>query len=247
MAKIEIGWHNIDENHSIARDVWEMILDCDTQDFTAPGQFVNIQVQDCYLRRPLSVALAEEGKLTLVYKVVGKGTEILSRQKSGAALNLMYPLGNGFDTSKCSREDDIVLIGGGAGVPPLYGLAKKLISQGKRPQVILGFAGKEDVFYREKFLALGCEVDLSTLDGSLGVKGTVLDAAAGRLWDMIYTCGPEPMLHGVKDLAASGEFSFESRMGCGFGFCMGCSCETKYGNKRICADGPVLDKEEILW
>lgn len=234
-------------NRLISRNTWEMTLECDTTVFEAPGQFVNVQVDGCYLRRPLSVCNAEDGVLTLVYKVVGKGTEIMSRMKPGDEQNLLYPLGNGFDTSLCSKKEHIVLIGGGVGLPPLYGLAKKLIREGKAPELLMGFGTEHEIFYEEEFKKLGIPVGIATIDGSGGVRGTVLAAAEGRTWDRLFACGPEAMLHGVRDLATVGQFSFESRMGCGFGVCMGCSCRTKYGDKRICVDGPVMNKEEIIW
>lgn len=237
----------IASNRLIAKQTWEMKLDCDTEVFTAPGQFVNIQIEGCYLRRPISVCHAEDGVLTLIYKVVGKGTERMAEMKTGEDLNLLYPLGNGFDTSCCSESERIVLIGGGVGLPPLYGLAKQLIGEGKMPGLLLGFGTEDEIFYEEEFKKLGMKVGVATLDGSRGIKGTVVAAAEGRTWDRLFACGPEAMLHGVKDLAEEGQFSFESRMGCGFGVCMGCSCRTKYGDKRICVDGPVLKKEEIIW
>lgn len=235
-------------NRKIARDTWEMNLACDTTVFTAPGQFVNVKVAGCYLRRPLSVCHTVDGVLTLIYKVVGKGTEILAAMRPGETLNLLYPLGNGFDTSCCGTKDErIVLVGGGVGLPPLYGLAKKLVLEGRKPELLMGFGTKDEIFYEEEFIKLGIPVGIATMDGSCGKAGTVLAAAEGHTWDRLFACGPEAMLHGVRDLAPEGQFSFESRMGCGFGVCMGCSCRTKYGEKRICVDGPVLSKEEIIW
>lgn len=234
-------------NRQIAGHTWEMKLACDTTLFTAPGQFVNILVDGCYLRRPLSVCFVEDGVVTLIYKVVGKGTKVLSEMRQGSELNLLYPLGNGFDTACCNKGERIVLIGGGVGLPPLYGLAKKLLAEDMMPELLMGFGTAEEVFYEEEFKSLGIPVGVATLDGSRGFKGTVLAAGEGRTWDRLFACGPEAMLHGVRDLAPAGQFSFESRMGCGFGVCMGCSCRTKYGDKRICVDGPVLVKEEIIW
>ena len=234
-------------NRLISQNTWEITLECDTSVFTAPGQFVNVLVEGCYLRRPLSVCLAADGVLTLIYKVVGKGTRIMAEMEPGEELNLLYPLGNGFDTSCCKAKDRIVLIGGGVGLPPLYGLAKKLLKEGKRPELLMGFGTEAEIFYEEEFAKLGISVGIATIDGSAGVKGTVLAAAEGRTWERLFACGPEAMLYGVRDLATEGQFSFESRMGCGFGVCMGCSCRTKYGDKRICVDGPVLNKEEIIW
>ena len=246
-AKVNINKCKIVSNRLIALNTWEMKLDCDTEAFSAPGQFVNIQIEGCYLRRPISVCHAEDGVITLIYKVVGKGTGIMAEMKSGGELNLLYPLGNGFDTSCCGKVERIVLIGGGVGLPPLYGLAKQLIREGKMPELLMGFGTEDEVFYEEEFKKLGIKVGVATMDGSRGIKGTVVAAAEGRTWDRLFACGPEAMLHGVKDLAGQGQFSFESRMGCGFGVCMGCSCRTKYGDKRICVDGPVLKKEEIIW
>ncbi len=234
-------------NRPIAKNTWEMKLACDTGVFRAPGQFVNIKVEDCYLRRPISVCDAEDGILTLIYKVVGKGTGIMGEMKSGDSLDLLYPLGNGFDTSCCQAGERVVLVGGGVGLPPLYGLAKQLIAEGFLPEILMGFGSRDEIFYREEFETLGSSVRIATMDGSAGIRGTVFAAAEGRSWDRLFACGPEAMLHGVRDLAPDGQFSFESRMGCGFGVCMGCSCHTKYGDKRICVDGPVLCKEEIIW
>ena len=234
-------------NRLIAQSTWEMKLACDTGVFRAPGQFVNIKVEDCYLRRPISVCDAQDGILTLIYKVVGKGTGIMEEMKSGDSLDLLYPLGNGFDTSCCKTGETIVLVGGGVGLPPLYGLAKQLIAEGFLPEILMGFGSRDEIFYREEFETLGSSVRIATMDGSAGIRGTVFAAAEGRSWDRLFACGPEAMLHGVRDLAPDGQFSFESRMGCGFGVCMGCSCRTKYGDKRICVDGPVLTKEEIIW
>lgn len=235
-------------NRLIANCTWEMKLACDTGVFTAPGQFVNVKVEGCYLRRPISVCHAEDGVLTLAYKVVGKGTELMAMSKPGEELNLLYPLGNGFDTTCIgSGSARIVLVGGGVGLPPLYGLAKKLLDEGQKPELLMGFGTEDEIFYETEFKNLGIPVGIATMDGSRGVKGTVLAAADGQIWDWLFACGPEAMLHGVRDLAPKGQFSFESRMGCGFGVCMGCSCQTKYGDKRICVDGPVLMKEEIIW
>lgn len=234
-------------NRQIARGTWEMKLNCDTTVFDAPGQFVNIKVEGFFLRRPISVCDATDGVLTLIYKVVGKGTGAMAGIKPGEELNLLYPLGNGFDTTSCKKEETIVLVGGGVGVPPLYGLAKKLIKEGITPELLMGFGAGDEIFYLEEFEQLGMKIAVATMDGSAGIRGTVFAAAEGRSWDRLFACGPEAMLHGVRDLAPDGQFSFESRMGCGFGVCMGCSCRTKYGDKRICVDGPVLTKEEIIW
>ena len=222
------------------------MLEGDISEITAPGQFVNIKLDGFYLRRPISVCDAEGGRLTLIYKVVGAGTEKMAATPAGEKWLTLTGLGNGYDTSKSGGAP--LLIGGGAGVPPMYMLCKKLIAEGKAPTVILGFNTKDEVFYKEKFTNLGAKVIVATADGSEGVKGFVTDAMADLDYTFFFTCGPEPMLKAIYDKSkTSGQFSFEERMGCGFGACMGCSCETKYGNKRICRDGPVLTKEEIIW
>ena len=232
-------------NKKIAKNTYECVLAGDISDITASGQFVNIKLDGFYLRRPISVCDAEDGKLTLIYKVVGKGTAKMAEMTGGEKLLVLSGLGNGYDLSVSG--DKPLLIGGGAGVPPMYMLCKKLVAEGKKPSVILGFGSKDEVFYKEKFEALGAETYVTTVDGSEGVKGFVTDAMDVE-YSYFYTCGPEPMLKAVYDKSTtSGQFSFEERMGCGFGACMGCSCKTKYGNKRICKDGPVLVKEEIIW
>ena len=233
-------------NNKIAKNTYECVLSGDISDITAPGQFVNIKLDGFYLRRPISVCDAEDGKLTLIYKVVGRGTEKMASTPVGEEWLTLTGLGNGYDTSLSG--DKPLLIGGGAGVPPMYMLCKKLIAEGKEPTVILGFNCADEVFYADKFASLGARVIIATADGSVGVRGFVTDAMAGLSYTYFYTCGPEPMLRAVYSKSeTSGQFSFEERMGCGFGACMGCSCETKYGNKRICRDGPVLVKEEIIW
>ena len=233
-------------NKKIAKNTYECVLSGDISDITAPGQFVNIKLDGFYLRRPISVCDAEDGKLTLIYKVVGKGTEVMANTPAGESWLTLTGLGNGYDTSVSG--DKPLLIGGGAGVPPMYMLCKKLIAEGKTPTVILGFNTADEVFYKDEFEALGASVLVATADGSVGVKGFVTDAMAGLDYTYFYTCGPEPMLRAVYNKSEnSGPVSFEERMGCGVGACMGCSCETKYGNKRICRDGPVLVKEEIIW
>ena len=234
-------------NENIADKVYKMTLSGDTSDISATGQFVNIKLEGMFLRRPISVCDYTDGVLTLIYKVVGKGTEFMSGLKAGYELDILTGLGNGYYLGLAG--DKPLLIGGGVGVPPLYALAKKLISEGKQVSVILGFNSKTDVFYEEEFKALGANVFVTTADGSYGLKGFVTDAL-GLVGDYtyFYTCGPEPMLKAVYNATTtSGQFSFEERMGCGFGACMGCSCKTKYGNMRICKDGPVLVKEGIVW
>ena len=231
-------------NKKIAQNTWEIVLRGDTRGI-APGQFVNLRLEGFYLRRPLSVCDFNDGTLTLIYKVVGRGTEALAALPAGTALDILTGLGNGYDTSVSGLRP--LLIGGGAGVPPLYALAKKLIAEGKSPAVILGFNSAGEVFYEEEFRALGTAPTVTTADGSYGVKGFVTDAMELD-YTYFYTCGPEPMLRAVyAKSVTSGQFSLEERMGCGFGACMGCTCKTKTGHKRVCKDGPVLTKEELPW
>ena len=236
----------IKSNELIARSVYKMVLWGDTSEITGSGQFVNIKLDGFYLRRPISVCDSEDGELTLIYKVVGKGTEKMSEMKIGETLDILTGLGNGYDTSVSG--DKPLLVGGGVGVPPLYKLAKKLISEGKNVSVILGFNTKDEVFYESEFAALGASVTVTTVDGTMGVKGFVTNALDGIDYTYFYTCGPEPMLKALYNASVTGgQFSFEERMGCGFGACMGCSCKTVTGNKRICKEGPVLNKEDIIW
>ena len=233
-------------NVCIAKNTYECVLEGDTSAITAPGQFVNLKLDGFYLRRPISVCDSSEGRLTIIYKVVGDGTERMAATAPGAEWLTLTGLGNGYDLDKSG--DRPLLIGGGAGVPPMYMLCKELIKQGKKPTVILGFNTENEVFYKQEFTNLGANVIIATADGSIGVRGFVTDAMADLDYTYFYTCGPEPMLRAVYEKSlTSGQFSFEERMGCGFGACMGCSCKTKYGNKRICRDGPVLEKEEIIW
>ena len=226
--------------------IYKMELEGDTRSLTRSGQFVNIKIEGLYLRRPISVCDFCDGKMTLIYKVVGEGTEIMSKMQKGEELDILVGLGNGFDHTKSGNRT--VLIGGGVGIPPLYNLCKRLISQGKEVSVILGFNTKDEIFYENEFKALGAQTFVTTVDGSCGIKGFVTDALKDIDYDYFYTCGPEPMFKAIEKTAkTSGQYSFEERMGCGFGACMGCSCRTKYGNKRICKDGPVLEREEIIW
>lgn len=233
-------------NKALTENVFQMVLQGDTTAITAPGQFVNIQLEGLYLRRPISVCNLDGDKLTIVYKAVGKGTEQMSRMQSGAKLDVLTGLGNGYDLSLSG--DKPVLLGGGVGVPPMYLLAKKLLEQGEKVSVILGFNTKSEIFYEEEFKKLGCHITVTTVDGSYGTKGFVTTALEAMDYTYFYTCGPEPMLKAVyKASSTSGQMSFEKRMGCGFGACMGCSCKTITGYKRICKEGPVMKKEEILW
>ena len=232
-------------NEALTDNVFQMILAGDTSHITNCGQFVNIQLDGMFLRRPISVCDYDENTLTIIYKVVGKGTEAMSAMQAGTRLDLLTGLGNGYDLTLAG--DHPVLLGGGVGVPPMYNLAKKLRQAGKSVSVILGFNTAAEIFYEEAFRALGCQVTVTTVDGSYGVKGFVTDALPEN-YTYFYTCGPEPMLKAVyRATNTSGQMSFEERMGCGFGACMGCSCKTITGYKRICKDGPVMKKEEILW
>ena len=233
----------IKENIALNKSIMKMVLTGDTKDIKC-GQFVNLQISGLYLRRPISVCDCVGDELTLIYKIVGKGTEMMSEMQEGE-LDVLTCLGNGYDTS-CSGDAPL-LVGGGVGVPPLYMLAKKLIEEGKKVSVILGFNTKDEIFYEDEFKALGADVKVTTVDGSYGVKGFVTDAL-DMDYSYTYSCGPEPMLKALyKASKTSGQYSFEERMGCGFGACMGCSCKTVTGYKRICKEGPVLKKEEILW
>ena len=232
-------------NEALTDCVYKMVLAGDTSDITNCGQFVNIQLDGLYLRRPISVCDYDDKTLTIVYKVVGKGTEAMAAMGAGVKLDILTGLGNGYDLTLAG--DKPVLLGGGVGVPPMYNLAKKLREMGKEVKVILGFNVKSEIFYEEEFKALGCDVTVTTVDGSYGTKGFVTDALPED-YTYFYTCGPEPMLKAVyRASKTSGQMSFEERMGCGFGACMGCSCKTLTGYKRICKDGPVMKKEEILW
>ena len=240
------GIYTVKENRALTDSVFLMKLEGDTSSITAPGQFINISLDGLYLRRPISICDYDDKEITIIYKTVGEGTLAMSRLAAGAELDVLCGLGNGFDVSKCGEKP--VLIGGGVGIPPLYNLCKKLISLGKNVTVILGFNTNSEIFYKDEFSALGADVIVTTVDGSCGVKGFVTDALINIDYDYFYTCGPMPMFRAIeKTASAGGQYSFEERMGCGFGACMGCSCKTKYGNKRICKDGPVLDREEIVW
>lgn len=236
--------YKILSNEKIAENVYKMVLEGDTQYITAPGQFVNLLIKDKFLRRPISICDCDDKTITIIYKVVGEGTEIMSHMSEGESLDALTGLGNGYEISASTKP---LLIGGGVGVPPMYMLAKKLVEDGQQVTVILGFNTESEIFYEEEFRVLGVDVRVTTVDGSYGIKGFVTDAFPDD-YDYFYTCGPMPMFRAVNEKAVtSGQFSFEERMGCGFGACMGCSCKTKYGNKRICKDGPVLVKEEIIW
>ncbi|MBR6595421.1 MAG: dihydroorotate dehydrogenase electron transfer subunit [Oscillospiraceae bacterium] len=239
------GIFEILSNTPLTDSVYKMVLSGDTSAVTNCGQFTNIQLTGKFLRRPISVCDYDEKTLTIIYKVVGNGTEQMSAMKPGEKLDILTGLGNGYDLTLSGENP--VLLGGGVGVPPMYNLAKKLVAEGKKVSVILGFNTKSEIFYENEFKALGCDVTVTTVDGSYGTKGFVTDALPEK-YTYFYTCGPEPMLKAVyRATATSGQMSFEERMGCGFGACMGCSCKTLTGYKRICKEGPVMKKEEILW
>ena len=262
----------IKENRMIADNTFEMVLVLPegTHGIERPGQFVNIKLEGFFLRRPISICSWDKNTLTLIYKVVGRGTEAMSSYEPGRRLNLLIPLGNGFNSpqsfgnnvdengSRFERGtgtspeigDKPLLVGGGAGIPPMYGLCCELVKQGGKPTVVLGFNSENEAFYIDKFKELGADVVVCTADGSLGVKGFVTDGIKNLSYTYFYACGPEAMLKALDsaiDKGIGGQMSFEERMGCGFGACMGCSCKTKYGNKRICKEGPVLERGEIIW
>lgn len=235
----------IDHVKQLQSDIFAMTLLGDFTEVKAPGQFINIQVDGFYLRRPISIYCYDNNSLTIIFKTVGEGTAKLAKMQKGEMVDVLYALGNGFDISKGGKKP--LLVGGGIGVPPLYGLAEAMVEQGITPQVVMGFNSKDDLILVEEFKSIGITPVVTTVDGSVGTKGFVTDAMKDLDYDYIYTCGPEPMLKAVYNMTPDGQFSFEARMACGFGACMGCSCETKYGPKRICKDGPVLYKEEIIW
>ena len=238
--------YEVTGNRQLVPGIFELRLAGDTSAVVRPGQFVNLKIDGCYLRRPLSVCDRRDDGLTLIYKVVGRGTEILSEMKAGAVIDTLSGLGNGFDVSASGEWP--LLVGGGVGVPPMYWLCRELIDCGRQVTVVLGFNCAPEVFYREKFEALGVRVIVTTADGSAGVRGFVTDAVRMLDYTYFYACGPEPMFRALDAVVKTeGEYSFEARMGCGFGACMGCSCKTKYGYKRICRDGPVMRREEVIW
>ena len=245
------GIFTIENNRSLAPSVYEMILTGDASECGRPGQFINIKINGLFLRRPISVCDYSENGLKIIYKVVGKGTRTMADMQPGESLDVLTGLGNGYDIEKAGK--DPVLIGGGVGIPPLYGLVKALKAKGEKEKietvrVILGFNTAEEIFYKEEFEEAGAKVLLATRDGSRGIRGLATDVLSDMEYSYFYACGPEAMFRAIEGVAkTSGQYSFEERMGCGFGACMGCSCETKYGSKRICKDGPVLEREEILW
>lgn len=235
----------IKEVRKLQKDIFLMVLSGDCKDIDRPGRFVNIKIEGLYLRRPISICDFNNDEITIIFKTVGEGTKQLSEMKPGEVLDVLIPLGNGFDISANCKKP--VVIGGGIGVPPLLNLCKQLLAAGKKPAVILGFNTSEDAVLIDEFKALGVEPVITTADGSMGTKGFVTGPLADMDFDYVFTCGPEPMLKAIWDMAEDGQFSFEARMACGFGACMGCTCETKYGYKRICKDGPIMYKEEIIW
>ena len=239
--------YTITENVQIAKNTWRMALSGDTSKLLHPGQFVQFQVPDFYLRRPISICDWDENSLTLIYKVIGHGTEAMARMRANGEADLLTGLGNGYTVQSCKP----LLIGGGCGVPPLYKLCKALIQQDMKPQVVLGFNAKDEVFLEDEFKALGASVTVTTVDGSCGEQGFAPEAAEALDFDYVYACGPDAMLKAVYRLCdkrgISGQFSLEERMACGFGACMGCTIELRSGAKRVCADGPVFKKEELPW
>lgn len=240
--------YSVLSNEPLTRDVYRMVLEGDTQWITRPGQFVNIELDGFYLRRPISISDWSDKTITIIYKVVGRGTQVMSQMGVGVKLDVLTGLGNGFNPEvECQKP---LLVGGGVGVPPLFRLTKELLARGRKVSVVLGFNKADEVFYAEEFKTLGADVYVSTADGSMGVKGFVTDAIreAAIDFDYFYSCGPLPMLKALCGCCdQDGELSFEERMGCGFGACMGCSCKTLTGNKRICKDGPVMKRGEIIW
>ncbi len=238
----------VTKNEPLTPLIYEMTLVGDVSGVTRAGQFVEIALDGLYLRRPISVCNYDEGTLTIIYKVVGKGTDLMSQMAEGTELDVLTGLGNGFDT-ECNCKKPL-LVGGGVGVPPLYRLTRDLVARGKEVTVVLGFNTESEIFYAEKFEQFGAKVILATADGSRGVKGFVTDAIreSGVEADYFYSCGPLPMLKALcNSLEIDGEVSLEERMGCGFGICMGCSIMTTKGAKRVCKDGPVFKKEEVIW
>ncbi len=242
------GKYTILSNRQLTELVWEMRLAGPTESITHAGQFVNIELEGLYLRRPISISDWDDGVITIIYKVVGKGTSRLATLTEGATLDMLVGLGNGFRQEEGAAR--VMLVGGGVGVPPLYGLARRLIASGKSVSVVLGFNSAAEVFLREEFEALGAEVVVATMDGSFGVKGTVVDAIVERgvEYDYFYSCGPLPMLRALCEKSTTeGQVSLEERMGCGFGICMGCTHKTHSGHKRLCKEGPVILKSEVIW
>ena len=238
--------YTVTENACNAEKIYKMILSGDISEIKAPGQFVNLKLDGFFLRRPISVCDAENNNLTLIYKIVGKGTDRMSKLKAGKKLDVLTGLGNGYDITLSGNNP--LLVGGGVGIPPLYMLCKRLIEKKAKPTIILGFGTAGEVFYENEFKELGVPVYVTTADGSYGQKGFVTDVMKNLNYTYFYACGPEPMFRAIDKIAQTGgQYSFEERMGCGFGACMGCSCKTLAGSKRICREGPVMKREEIIW
>ena len=246
MDNVTKAFYEIVSNKKIALDTYEMVLSGDTSSLTSPGQFINIALEGLYLRRPISVCHYEEGQMTIIYKAVGKGTKQMAKMAPGEKLDVLCGLGNGFDVSKAAGKKAAV-IGGGVGVPPMYGTARELIKNGVEVTAILGFGTKDMAFYIEEFEKLGAKVMVTTDDGTLGLKGFVTDALKQTDCDYYFACGPQPMLRSLHRTGIEGQLSFEERMGCGFGACMGCTCHTLVGTKRICQDGPVFPSSEVTF
>lgn len=240
------GFYKILSNKKLALDTYEMVLEGDTSSLKNPGQFINIALEGLYLRRPISVCHYEDGKITIIYKVVGKGTRQMSVMEAGQSLDVLCGLGNGFDVTKAAGKHAAV-IGGGVGVPPMYDVARRLIKKGVRVTAILGFATKDAAFYIDQFRALGAEVIVTSDDGTIGIKGFVTDGLKQTDCDYFFACGPQPMLKSLHRTGLEGQLSFEERMGCGFGACMGCTCHTLVGDKRVCKDGPVFLTSEVTF
>ena len=232
-------------NTALTDVVYKMVLEGDTSAITNCGQFVDLRLPEKYLRRPISACDYDETTLTLIYKVVGSGTEVMSTLPAGTKLDVLTGLGNGYDTDLSGQRP--LLVGGGVGVPPMFNLCKKLLAEGKQPQVVLGFNTGAEIFLADAFKALGAEVHIATADGSVGTKGFVTDVIKNLSYTYFYSCGPMPMFKAMEQvMATSGQYSFEERMGCGFGACMGCTIQTKSGYKRVCKDGPVFFREEVF-
>ncbi len=241
----------VSRNRFVAEDTFWLELAGDTSGITRAGQFVNVEVPGYFLRRPFSVCDWKDGKLDLLYKILGSGTKALSQVEPGTKLEVLSGLGNGFDLGVHSEEP--LLVGGGIGVAPMLALARQLVDQGKKPRVVLGFGSAAEVALRDEIEALGVPVTISTVDGSAGVKGFVTDAMAnlqerGHDWDYLFACGPTPMLRAVFEQSETpGQYSLEERMACGFGACMGCVVETTGGLQRICKEGPVFESGQLPW
>lgn len=232
------------ENQPLTASVFRMVLAGNAGEIRKPGQFVEVRLPGFFLRRPISVCDWQDNRLTLIYKVAGQGTQAMTAMAPGTPLDVLTGLGNGYDLSPAGQNP--VLVGGGVGVPPLYALCKALLAEGKSPAVVLGFNTKDEVFYQREFQALGVPATVTTVDGSQGIPGFVT-AGLPQDYTYVYACGPLPMLRAVNAEAKTpGQFSMEERMGCGFGACMGCTIQTKHGPKRVCKDGPVFLREEVM-